>query len=94
MKRIVREVITLIRIERWLAVDDRHGSPTPEPVAIDWSLVEVDLNDAEEPERAGLAQNKKVAGCSTADGVQIVSQRVIEIDKWEVEHGSEAGSEK
>lgn len=84
MKRIVREVITLIRVERWLVVDERHDSPMPEPEVMEWSLSEVDLNDAETSTRVGLALVEKIADCSTADGAQIVSQRVLEIDKWEV----------
>ncbi len=52
MKRIIREVITLIRIERWLVKEDASTEPstTVEPDLI----IEESIIEAQEPEQGDL----------------------------------------
>jgi hypothetical protein len=47
MQRIIREVITLIRIERWLVVDDRPDAPQQDGVA-ERVIEQIVLNSASE----------------------------------------------
>jgi hypothetical protein len=47
MQRIIREVITLIRIERWLVVDDRPDAPQQDEAA-ERVIEQIVLNSASE----------------------------------------------
>lgn len=69
MKRIIREVITLIRIERWLVGDEKplpsEGNPEPEiEHCIEESIVD--------GERA------------VTDDLRVIAQRILESQQWEL----------
>lgn len=86
MKRIVREVITLIRIERWLVTDDSPTSPIPETEEMDGALLEAQLGHDAASTQANLPLKEETAEHSL-DGSRVISQRVIDVRTWEVKHG-------
>lgn len=85
MKRIVREVITLIRVERWLVTDDSPASPIPETEEMDWSFLEARLGHDASSAHVYLPLKGETADRSP-DGSHVISQRVIDVRTWEVKH--------
>jgi hypothetical protein len=82
MRRVIREVITLIRIERWLVKDDQPMQANDEPglsemaapppdTEIAWTLLDHDLGHVEEASavQALQAEQTEQAAIFPPDGV-------------------------
>ncbi len=69
MKRIIREVITLVRIERWLVKESSPSSPASgEEAAIEHLIEESTLHSHD----------------TDGDDLRVIAQRVLDAQQWEI----------
>ncbi len=88
MKRVIREVITMIRIERWLVKTDT--STTAELSTFAQEEASFPSGDAAESlietEATVVVEEHIVEPSATAEDQRVISQRVIDVQQWEVKH--------
>lgn len=72
MKRIIREVITLVRIERWLVRDEM-------PLTQD----DTDTTQIEHSSEELIVDGED----ASTDSLRVIAQRILESQQWEISEG-------